>query len=385
MRFIFILFSVSIVVSHLSHYVYAADPNYSIRHIDVDAVGSNATQAREEALAQGQEKAFRQVIARLAPSTDLDALAEFVPELSDEEKNTTIANMVRALDIQNESVTGRRYRATVDIHFQPEYIKEFLTRHEIIYGERTVSRIVILPVLFDSNDQIPTIDLGTAWARAWQNVIANKGSGTVDFRLLNANDVALSQLNVAQILAPDYQLSQDPMMRRLLQTYRASHVALAAVKQAQGHAGQVDVMARLLGASQALQFSEAIFAADLTEAFQQSAHILAARMSEQHTQLDVADFTDQDRIHVTIPVRQHHDWLAIQARLNELRFVTRWQLLAFNSRQADVVLWLTERHDEMVNLFAQAGFSLEQRNRQLFLYSHATHQGKSLFNILPSP
>lgn len=362
----------------------ANDESYIVRNVQVDAVGKNSTKAREAALAQGQEQAFYRVIERLSPRANLRNSIANIPELAAEEKNNTISNMVRALDVNNESVTGTRYLATLDIHFQPEYIKDFLRQNNLTVTEQANTTMLVIPVLFDETSQ-PRLNFSNPWANAWQTLINQQRFESIQLILPQQNDPLLTQLNPTQMLANHYNANEDQALNSLRHKYRASHVVFTAARTDNSSQQTLVTMARIFGEEQPTNLTENadLSAQPLAETMNQTAYSLAARLQGQQALLKNNSLSSSQKIDVRIPLSSHQDWMNIQRKLDAIGFISTWDLKELSSRSADVNLSLSSTPASLSEAFASEGFSLEQYDGTLVLNTTTPANRPSLFNFFP--
>jgi len=91
---------------------------YEERGVAVDRTAATATQAREEALAEGRRVALQRLLERLAPPEDRARL----PRLSD----VQVLDLVQSFEVESERTSAVRYLAILTVRFQPEGIRTLL-------------------------------------------------------------------------------------------------------------------------------------------------------------------------------------------------------------------------------------------------------------------
>src|SRR5580704_15909065 len=104
----------------------ATDP-FSVTGVAVDATAATASAARDTALADGQRKAFRQLLERLAAPADYGRL----PHPSDAE----IVPLVAGFQLQEERTSAVRYLATLTYSFRPNAVRALLRNAGIPFAE----------------------------------------------------------------------------------------------------------------------------------------------------------------------------------------------------------------------------------------------------------
>ena len=104
----------------------AADAAFSVVGVAVDVTAANAETARKAALADGQQRAFRQLLERLVPEADHGRL----PKLSD----SAVTELVRGYEVSGERVGPNRYIASLTFHFKPGEVGDLLRNRNIPYA-----------------------------------------------------------------------------------------------------------------------------------------------------------------------------------------------------------------------------------------------------------
>jgi len=95
----------------------AAEP-LMVNGVTVEATAATAAAARDMAIADGQRRAFKELIDHLAPGSDGAALAK----LSDPE----IAPLIVGFDVADERASATRWRATLNFAFDQDAVRALL-------------------------------------------------------------------------------------------------------------------------------------------------------------------------------------------------------------------------------------------------------------------
>lgn len=136
----------------------SADAAFTIANYPVDAIDKDAVRAKEKALADGQQAAFRSLLRRLVPVTAYRRLAKLQPKASE---------MIDGVAVRSERNSSTEYIASLDFSFQPQAVRNFLKREGLPFVDTQASEVVVVPVLRDA--QGAAIDAGR-WADAWKGL-----------------------------------------------------------------------------------------------------------------------------------------------------------------------------------------------------------------------
>ena len=145
----------------------AQDDTYTVADVHVDVTAATGTAARDKAVAEGQQKAYEMLMAKLgakAPRIGVSAMNE----------------IVTGFEVANERVSGVRYIADYTFHFNPDAVRKLVQGAAANDGGGGTAPppvaarpVLVLPVL-------QTGDRGVLWddPNPWRNLWAGR-AGTV--------------------------------------------------------------------------------------------------------------------------------------------------------------------------------------------------------------
>ena len=143
----------------------ADDEVFTVANYPVEARAQDAVAAKEKAIADGQQAAFRSLLKRLTPVTAYRMLAPV--------KATPAANLVDGLAVRSERNSTTSYTATLDFSFQPKRVRELLRARGIPYvDEQAQETAIVLVYLAPPPNASPPAALSAAqgartWREAW--------------------------------------------------------------------------------------------------------------------------------------------------------------------------------------------------------------------------
>ncbi|MEJ0069951.1 MAG: DUF2066 domain-containing protein [Pseudomonadota bacterium] len=136
----------------------AVDP-FSVAGVAVDATAATAAAARDTALADGQRKAFRQLLERLASPADYGRL----PRPSDAE----ITALVAGFQVQEERASAVRYLATLTYSFRPNAVRALLRGAGIAVAETASRPVLLVPLLKTTATGAALWEPTNSWRQVW--------------------------------------------------------------------------------------------------------------------------------------------------------------------------------------------------------------------------
>jgi hypothetical protein len=141
---------------------------FTVSPVPVDVTAENAIAARDHAIAEGEQRAFRMLIERLVQPED----RKNVPKVTAAKMN----DLVQGFQVAHERRSGVRYLADYTVHFRADAVRQFLTNAGVSFAEVSSKPVLVLPVYTLNGNSLLWED-SNAWRVAWQN--SNPGTGLV--------------------------------------------------------------------------------------------------------------------------------------------------------------------------------------------------------------
>ncbi len=111
---------------------------FIVGNYPVEARSSDAVKAKEQAIADGQQAAFRSLLKRIVPVTAYARLKQI--------KTTPAAPMIEGFSVRSERNSATEYIASYDFSFQPAAVQRLLDTQGIPYIDKQAPKIVIVPI-----------------------------------------------------------------------------------------------------------------------------------------------------------------------------------------------------------------------------------------------
>jgi hypothetical protein len=119
-----------------------ADRAYTIANYPVEARAANAVTAKDTAIADGQKAAFRSLLKRIVPVTayrDMERLTSVDP-----------ATLIDGVAVRSERNSATEYIANLDFSFQPNEVRDLLTRQGVPFVDTQAPATIIVPLTRDA-------------------------------------------------------------------------------------------------------------------------------------------------------------------------------------------------------------------------------------------
>ncbi|MEX0921249.1 MAG: DUF2066 domain-containing protein [Rhodovibrionaceae bacterium] len=316
---------------------------YVVSGVKVDATADTVTQARSQAMAQGQSKAFDLLMQRLVPSQDLPR----VPAIGSNE----VDSLVTDFSVANERTSDVRYLADMTVRFQPDAVRSFLQRAGIDYAETQARPIVVLPLYKDA-DGWRLWDSPNPWHEAWLKGRHSNDLVPLEAPLGDIDDVIAVDAEAA--LAGD-----SSALQAIAGRYDAAEVLIARA-QVSGDPAVIDIEGqRMLGDGG--QVSDQVTQAegeDLADALVRATDRLAAAMQGDWKAQNVLRFGSESQLTADVPIQSLNEWMDIRSRLQSLPQIRRVDIVYMTRGQVRVNLTYLGDQQALSQVLAQRNLSL---------------------------
>ena len=321
---------------------------YSVRGVEVEASASDASQARQAAIAMGQARALQQLWGRLIPQ---EMLAR-APSLSSQQ----IENLIEDFGVSRERSGDQSYSAVLDIRFRPAEVRRLLREANVPYAEQRAPSLLLLPVYADSSGQ-RLWDNPNPWRDAWQR---RDDSGLVPIMLPLGDLSDISTIDAEQAAALDRE-----GLAQITSTYDADGVLVAVARQSgdpQSDTAGLAVELRRFGGDYegamnmvSLRQQEG---EPLRRFYDRAVAEVDARIQEEWKRDNTLRFDRQQDVLVRVPLQTLQDWVQIQRRLNSTASVTGYEVRHLTREQAVLALSFVGDEDALGSALARSGLAL---------------------------
>jgi hypothetical protein len=316
---------------------------FTVRDVSVDATASGAAQARDIAIAQGQQVAFQELMHRLTRQQDWS----FLPQESPDQ----ISGLILGFEVSQEHTSSTRYIAKVIYHFKPNAVRALLRNSGIAFSEARARPALVLPVFESPSGTVLWAD-PNPWRAAW-NAHKDLGDALVPL-MLPLGDIGDSTM----ISAAQAKSASWADVAKLAQKYGLDRVLIADAT-ADG-AGNLNVRLTQVSANQQPTSTRFSFAGggDLTTQLNQAVSSALNRLYEQWKAATIVSFAQQNTLVASVSFSSLDNWLAIRHSLDQAPTVTGVDLLAISPLGAQVRLHYAGTTDQLRITLAQASVAL---------------------------
>ncbi|WP_281301183.1 MULTISPECIES: DUF2066 domain-containing protein [unclassified Iodidimonas] len=356
---------------------------FSVYGIDVDVEAANATEARRQALANAQERAWQSLIEKLVADESLGNLPPASPPL--------LQSLVRSVDIREEKFSSRRYMAVLDVSFSPDAVRDIFARTDVAYTESLGGPYLLVPVLYDRGVR------RVFGNHEWQQALAG---ADLQNRLI-AYRFAPDRISSRAVLSDDLLANPDPSkLAKAARFFAVPRIVIATARLVPNYrTGQPDLHydlvvgplddegeSRISHAEGSLSafmedFGPSETAASETEAelLQRAANLILRRSDALWKEQTLLAATgDQSVISVMAPVDHAEDWLLIRQKLASVGIVRSFEMIEIGLPLSRFTISYVGTIEQLRLALAQARLQLLNSDQGLVLITDTADEGREM-------
>ncbi len=330
---------------------FAVDESYSVSGIVIDKTAANATQARDSGIAEGQVRAWRKLIERIAVGGDTARLLS----LTDKD----IAPLLEGFEVERETSSPVRYLGTLTYRFRPASVRNLMKQAGIEEVRGAPKPMVLLP-LFREGDKAMLWEPANPWRQALSGRPLKTGLVPLVLPRGDEADAAVIDPTNAYDATP---LKLDALLRRydsfdgLVAEFVVAADGGSLTLRRSGQAIFNERFVQNVGENREAYFDRIItrMTGELEAQWRKDK---AAQAAASVASGDTG--TVSETIAVKVPVRSLTDWIEVKKRLEAVPGVRAAQLKALSPTEAMIDLPLTVAADQATKNLAQRELKLSQ-------------------------
>jgi len=327
----------------------ATDAVFTVANYPVEARADNAVAAKDKALADGQQAAFRSLLRRLVPVT---AYAR-IKRLS----GVKAGDLVDGFKVRSERNSSTDYIANLDFTFQSKGVRDLLRREGIPFTDEQAPALTVVPVWRAASAGSAKGE--AAWTNAWKGLDLEHALTPVKLQALKKE---IAPATVEALAGGD-----GSVIRTLAAAYGSERVLLA-VAEPDAAAGRLNVTlsgrdavgAFTLRRAYRVDAADPGYANDLAAVI--SLGILEGRWKAIKSRSGAAGGGDaaagDTDLLIAVEFRGMSEWQDISRKLGSTPGVEELEVAGLSARGARVTLRFAEGAERLADALAQRGLSL---------------------------
>jgi hypothetical protein len=317
----------------------------AVRGIDVDVTASNAVDAREQAILQGQRKGLRQALLMLAPPADVDRL----PALSDSQ----ITDLLADYEVESEQTSTVRYIGKLAFRYRLDAVGALLEQNGVSAATGASPPVLVLPVLTVGGKNQLWGD-GNAWRDAWA---AHPPSGGLVELVLPKGDAT----DAAAITADQAVAGDVAKIQALASHYGLGDVAVVVARPDGATAGLALSVTRygIAGSVGTFQDQVAGDPAKPDAAFDQAIDRIADRLQQDWIAQNRVSSSVEQRLTVEAPISGLAQWVELRRRLASVATLRHVDVIYLMQSHAELDLVFIGDRDQFARALQQRALLLK--------------------------
>jgi len=317
---------------------------YTVTGVPVDATAKNAQEARDKAVMEGQLRAARLLLERLALRSDHPRLPAVDAK--------SLPDLVSGFQVANERTSPVRYLADLTVAFKPEAIRQLMRQVAIPIAETPSQPVLVLPVWREASS-LQLFDDRNPWREAWLKVAAGKGLVPLLTPLGDIGDL--------QAITPEQAVAGDKdAIAAIAARYGTSAVIVAFASAGTGDTIEQLIVARYpVGGGPGRRLSvaprrppEALLATAVAISQEAEENWKAAAAIDTSTATGALD--------ATVPIARLGEWIALRKQLASVPAIRQTEVRSLGVGAAQVTLHHAGTPQQLQAVLAQAGIALVQ-------------------------
>lgn len=324
---------------------------YTIDNIQVDEQGKTATKARKKALKSAQKEALMQLFKRLAASS----VHFYLEDL----KIDNIARMVQKIEVKNEKITNKRYRANVAISFNPEYIRAVLRDNNLPFIDKKSPTILIIPLYHKGREKL-LWEANNMWRAMIEKELSNTMLLDIVLPLGDLEDLRYSPSNI--------KFGNFSQLSALAKKYNAKEIVIL---EAKNSPRRIHIEMRTLSSE-----GEGHQLINIMKSKQKEGVLLAKAAHQSIMQLEdrwktktYKAATEALTLTMAVPVPSLKAWVSIKRRIKALPFLQNIHIKGLTASEINMNVEYRGDLNKLLTKLNEHNFYLMKKDDKLLLRS----------------
>ena len=329
--------------------------SFTVSNVAVDITAASAAEANTKALLEGQMTAARQILERLTPESEHNAL----PALDQQ----TVLNLVRYVAVDEEKRSSVRYIARLTIHFNPTAVRALIAAKKLTFVEPSALPVLIIPV-FQEGPETPLVlwEDNNPWRAVWARRV---GAGSLVPIELPLGDLAdIGALTAQQAAMADPQALAAMAKRQGVDDVLVVHAVVAPV-------APLSIDVRLVRPSRPGDAEVSRFTAEPGETLpillDKAAESVVVWLEEAWKHGSAVPFNKNGfagangkggQLTAMVPLSSLDDWMAVRRALSRIREVKRVEVQALKRDMAQIIISTDGDATTLASSLLERGYAL---------------------------
>jgi hypothetical protein len=320
----------------------SAESLFSPIQVTVGAQSSNATDARAEAMQQGEVRALEALLTRLKPGMEEKILKRIDPE--------QISETIGGVEVLAERVTQTRYQAKLRVSMRYKKVYELLDELGLRTAERSQTAALVIPIYVEEGKFL-LWERENEWRNTWNAVALEIGPTNVIMPYGDRNDRIFYE--ASQIVRFDF----DDLYN-FARKYGVKEIVVPiATYEGNDEIGYYIRVAYRKLTDEGIEESTKFFHVEKGETKQLLMLKAARNIAEGLVQKGFVDNKD-DQMLVQVRYLNFGEWLALRDRLFRMPSVSKVDIVSWSYTHANLRFYPLETEDYVLRTIEAQGLRL---------------------------
>ncbi|MEQ8194391.1 MAG: DUF2066 domain-containing protein [Rhodospirillales bacterium] len=339
--------------------------------VPIDVTAQSAAEAKTEALAGGERRAFTRLLERLTLLQDRDRLPQLGPQ--------GIATFVKDISVADEKTSGVRYLAKLTVRFKRREIRKLLIDLNIPFAETPSKPALVLPV-YQAAGALMLFDDPNPWREAWAGLPER---GNLVPLILPQGDLS----DIAAIGAEQAVQGDTQRLEAIAARYKAGDVLVAFARLSLDiKTSRPRTEAELIrygGTGRVMRLTSAL-TAEPGETPQgllnRTAELQARQIEDQWKRDNLLQFDQSGVVAVTVPIETLKSWIGIRRSLAGVSVLRQIDLVMLSREEVRANLIYLGELEQLILALEQADLRLSKEGDGWILRPLRAAQGQKQKN-----
>ena len=319
----------------------AAQDVFTVANYPVEGRADNAVAAKDRALVEGQQAAFRSLLKRLVSVTAYARIARL--------KEFRAGDLIEGVKVRSERNSTTEYFANLDFSFQAKAVRDLLRREGIAFIDTPAPVVTLVPVWREGTAPARA---EARWTDAWRSLDFEHALAPLRLEALK-KEIGTASLNA--LLSGD-----GSAMRALVANYGSELVVVAlAERDASAKHLTVSLAGRDAVGAFGLRRTYRIDASDPGYTSDYAAVVSLGVLEGRWKAIKIGDQTGAGaELLIAVEFRGMSEWQDISRRLGAIPGVEELEVAGLSARGARVTLRFPDGPERLAEMLARQGLTL---------------------------
>ncbi len=326
----------------------AANPgDYLVENVVVNVNAKSPSDAKNLAVKTARRDGFIILLTRL----------ELKVRLADQVSDDEISDMVRSEQVDNEKIAGNSYSASYNIMFDKKFVDHILAQKNVDKIAKSDEESYLLIPVKLLKRKVILWEENNDWKKAIEK---NLSQSEKKFTVPTSNVENIAFLNRDNVLTANYQ-AIEPMLNRY--NANGAYLIFFAFDESEN---KVRIEVSYINKLQNRQTKLSFINVDHLN-YQTLLDKVANKTIKYLSEAPNVSNANPSLVNIAIPISSFGNWMQIKTRIENSNLINQLSIKAISKDYAILTVNYVDARVDVVQGFANAGFSLEKKSENFYV------------------